>query len=190
MKVFFTASQRGRKEFGKYYNIIIDELKKSGYTLIDDDILNKTPNQLYKQLETGRKANVEFYKNKLDHIQQSDIVVFESSTHSLSVGFVIEKALEYNKPTVVLYFKENCPYFLSGDEDEKLVLKNYNEKNLIKILNSALELAKERRDKRFNFFISPKLLNYLEKTSKNMGITKSKFIRNLLLEHMKKHTVI
>lgn len=71
-------------------------------------------------------------------------------------------------------------------EEEKLIIKQYNEKNIKKVIKEAIDIARERRDKRFNFFISPKLLEYLEKASFNDGVTKSKFIRNLITEHMRK----
>jgi uncharacterized short protein YbdD (DUF466 family) len=101
----------------------------------------------------------------------------------------MQKALEDNKPVIILYFNQNTPLFMSGVEDEKLFVANYSEKNIKKVVRNSLEQAKERRDKRFNFFISPKLLEYLEKMSKEEGITKSKFIRNLILEHMHKEPV-
>ncbi len=187
MKVFFTASQRGKKEFGPHYLSIQKGIKAAGYTLIEDDIASTAPNKLYDDLEGGgQKASVDFYKNKLEKIEKADMNVFECSTHSLSIGFVIEKSLQANKPTIVLYYKDLIPYFLTGSEDEKLLLKSYDDNNLTSVLNNSLTLARERRDKRFNFFISPKLLEYLEKTSKEQGVTKSKFIRNLILAHMKK----
>jgi predicted DNA binding CopG/RHH family protein len=52
---------------------------------------------------------------------------------------------------------------------------------------ALLDHAREKRDKRFNFFISPKLLEFLEKTSNGDGITKSKYIRNLIVEHMRQN---
>lgn len=189
MKVFFTASQRGKKEFGKYYNLIASQIKELGLNLLEDDILNIKSKEFYNNLEYNHDANVKFYKTKLESLEQADINIFEISAHSLSIGFVIEKSLELNKPTIVLYYSSNKPLLLMGNEDEKLILKSYTEKNLKEILQQAVALAKERRDKRFNFFISPKLLNYLENMSKKLGITKSKFIRNLLLDHMKRTNV-
>lgn len=186
MKVFFTASQRGKKEFGEYYKKIYQEIKNAGYDVVEDDLASLSVDQFYSKLEKGgRKTNIEFYKKKIQHIKEADIIILECSFHSLSIGYIIEKALELNKPTIVLYLRDNQPYFLEGVEDEKLIIKSYNDKNLARILIEVFELAKERRDKRFNFFISPKLLNYLESTSKKYSITKSTFIRNLILEHKK-----
>jgi predicted DNA binding CopG/RHH family protein len=58
-----------------------------------------------------------------------------------------------------------------------------------KTLRELLENAREKRDKRFNFFISPKLLEFLENTSNTEGVTKSKYIRNLIVEHMRENKV-
>ena len=187
MKVFFTASQRGKEKFGQYYKIITDEITNLGYKLLEDDISKLGTEQFYKTMkESGRKANIGFYQNKIKHIHDADIVVFECSEHSLSIGFVIEKALEFNKPTVVLYLKDHEPFFLEGSDDEKLILCQYTEKSIKKVIKGAITLARERRDKRFNFFISPKLLDYLEEASNELAITKSTFIRNLIMDHKKR----
>jgi len=112
--------------------------------------------------------------------------VFYCSFGSLSIGFIIERSLEFNKPTIVLYYKDNLPFFLSGIKDEKVIVMKYDDDTIVQVVEKALQIASELRDKRFNFFISPELLSYLESSSKKEGVTKSLFIRNLLLEHRKK----
>ncbi len=188
MKILFTASQRGKEFFESQYKIINQAVEKLGHTNVSDDLLNTSKNKFYDELQKGgREANVELYKIKMKNLQEADICLFECSTHSLSIGFIIQKALELNKPTIVLYYEENIPHFIVGVQDEKLIIRSYNEKNIETVLKEAIEEASELRDKRFNFFISPRLLAYLEQTSNEMGITKSTFIRNLIQEHMKKH---
>ncbi len=189
MKIFFTASQRGKKQFGTLYTKIHDLVTKSGYVTLQDDILSDAPEDLYKALESGdHKTQTDFYNKKIDMIQKSDMCIFETSTHSLSIGFIIQKALEFNKPTIVLYIKDHKPLFFSGVDNEKLILQEYDEKNLETQLSSAIQDALHLREKRFNFFISPSLLSYLEQSSKKEGITKSTFIRNLILAHKKKNS--
>lgn len=191
MKVFFTASQRGKKDFGKYYQKIFEEIKKQqGCIVIKDDLLTESQSEFYRKLdEGGRKANIELFKEKMLHLHESDVNIFDCSYHSLSTGYLIEKSLVLNKPTVVLYYKNNESYLLEGADNEKLIVRSYNEKNISKIIREVISLSKERRDKRFNFFISPKLLGYLEKVSKHEGTTKSTFIRSLILEHMRKSQI-
>ena len=123
----------------------------------------------------------------IDGIQSADICLFEATTPSLAVGFLIQRALEYSKPTIVLYYKENMIYFLSGIEDEKLIKQSYDEKNFKKVLRASFAKAREKRDKRFNFFLSPKLLNYIEEASKARSITKSKLLRDMIVNDMREN---
>lgn len=186
MKVYFTASLRGAEDYRELYKNIFEEIRKAGYIHLDEEIFQLHSTDYYKELEKkGRDAYVDLYKRKVKSIQSSDICIFECSMHSLSIGFQIQKALEYNKPVVALHYKNDIPHFLSGIHDDKLLIREYDEKNLKKVIKQALNDARERRDKRFNFFISPKLLSYLEDTSKKEGLTKSKFIRNLIVDHMR-----
>lgn len=188
MKVYLSASPRGDKDFGEYYKKLYDELVKLGYQHVNNEIIKLSSDEFAKDMnDRGREAQLDLFNRKIKAIKEADICIFETSIHSLGVGFLVNKALEFGKPTVVLYFRENVPYFISGAEDEKLIIREYNEKNVKKIVKEAIDIARERRDKRFNFFISPKLLEYLEKASKEEGVTKSKFIRNLIMGHMREN---
>jgi len=182
---------RGRDDFKIYYHKIYNEIKALGYEHLDHEIINFDRDHYYEKLEKeGRKGYVELYQKKMQYLHEADICVFECSLHSLSIGFIIQRALDFNKPTVVLYYKENLPHFLMGAQEEKLMIRSYNEQNMKKVLKEILKDAWERKDKRFNFFITPKMLNYLEKASKAEGVTKSKFIRSLIFWYMKNHPLI
>jgi hypothetical protein len=185
MKAFFTTSQRGKRYFEDYYLQIGDILKKLNLELIDDDIFVLTSDQFYKKLEKeGRDAYVRVYKRKIKSIQEADICIFECSINSLSTGFVLQKSLEMRKPTIALYYKDNMPYFLSGISDEKFLIHSYNNNNLQEILSNLINKTRSLQSSRFNFFISPRLLNYVEKASKRKNISKSMFIRDLISSHM------
>ncbi len=188
MKVFFTASLRGQDEFGKFYHAIFKDVELMGFKNLDDEIL-KLPASYYESIQKqGKHAFIDLYQRKIRAVQEADICIFEGSMPSLSIGFLIQKALDFNKPTIILYYDKNTPQFISGIDEEKLIVKQYLEKDLKEVLKAAIEEAKHLQDKRFNFFISPDMLNYLEKASKAEGITKSTFIRNLILNHKKKHS--
>lgn len=188
MKVFYTASMRGQKEFKKHYEKIYHTIEELGYTQLDDELIQGESNTYYDILaKQGRKAYMDLYKRTMRLLHEADICIFECSLHSLSIGFIIEKSLNLNKPTIVLYHKDNLPHLLMGVDEEKLLLRNYTDQNIKKVLKETLRAARERKDKRFNFFITPKLLHYLVKISKEQGITKSKFIRSLIFDYMKKN---
>ena len=187
MKVFFTATYQGENHFGKFYKLIYDEIKKLGFDHLDDEAISISYEKYVSRMAKGRAAQVENYHSKLAAIQKADICVLETSAHSLGLGFIVQKSLELAKPTIVLYYKDAVPYFLTGIEDDKLIVKSYNDKNLNKVLEDAMKLAREKRDKRFNFFLSPKLLNYIESASKDRGVTKSKLLRDMIVKHMREN---
>jgi hypothetical protein len=168
MKIFFAGSPRGHKD-----------------SHLDDDLIEQDYASFENKLKEGRSAYVAWYQKKINGINLSDICVFETSIHSIGVGFLIQKALDQSKPVIVLYYKKNIPYFLSGVEDDKLLSVSYDETNYKRVLKKSLDQAREKRDKRFNFFLSPKLLQYIDDASKERGITKSKLLRDMIVNHMR-----
>lgn len=179
---------RGQKIYRNYYQKIYHTIEELGYTHLDNDLITFNRTAYYDKFEKeGRSAYIDLYKRKMQALHEADICIFECSLHSLSIGFVIEKSLDFNKPTIALYYKDHLPHFLMGAQEEKLIIRSYTEQTIKRVLKETLKDARERKDKRFNFFITPKLLNYLEKISKQQGVTKSKFIRSLIFEYMKKN---
>ncbi|MFA9288355.1 MAG: CopG family transcriptional regulator [Weeksellaceae bacterium] len=187
MKIFYTATYQGKDQFGAYYRQIYDEIKKLGYTHLDDEVVRITYDEYVNKMNQGRAIQVKNYQETIDFIKNADICVLETSAHSLGLGFIVQKSLEMGKPTIVLHYDEYPPYFLQGIEDEKLIIKSYDEKTLKKAVKDVLQEAREKRDKRFNFFLSPKLLDYLDKASKVEGVTKSKLLRDMILRHMREN---
>ena len=186
MKVFLVSTPRGEGQLRENYKIIYEEITKLGFDHVSK-FIGTTSEDFYSKMSEGREAHVNFYSEMVDSIQAADICIFEASMPSLGVGFLIQRALEYSKPTIVLYYKDNTPYFLSGIQDNKLIVEGYSDSTLKKIIKKVLNDAREKRDKRFNFFLSPKLLNYLEQASNERGVTKSKLLRDMIVRHMREN---
>ncbi len=187
MKVFFTASHRGKNKFGTYYEKIYKLLAELGFKHLSDTVVSVSSAKYYDILDLeGREGYVKEYTRILNTIREADIILFESSYPSLGSGFMIQKSLEMNKPVIAMYLKDNIPTFLAGIQDEKFQLVEYTENTLDQVIRDAVEKAQSLADKRFNFFISPSLLSYLNKASKEEGVTKSTFIRNLINDYKRK----
>ena len=75
---------------------------------------------------------------------------------------------------------------LEGRKDEKLQMVAYTLNNLRGLLDKALDEARKKMDVRFNFFVSPKILVYLDWVAKKRMIHRSVFLRNLIEREMKK----
>ncbi|MFZ2206921.1 MAG: hypothetical protein WA061_06295 [Microgenomates group bacterium] len=187
MKVYFAASVRGFSFYSQEYKAIEDGLRGVKCNLTTASYEKEEVKRFYDNLENGGlKAQNEYFNNTIETIKNSDVNIFECSSPSLGIGFQVERSLEYNKPTIILYLKGHVPHFFAGTDNEKMLLKEYTVSTAKEVVESSIEEANHIADKRFNFFISPSLLTYLENTSKKMGITKSTFIRSLIVEHMRK----
>jgi len=153
MKIFFIASMRGRELNLNLYKEIVQVLEKTGNKVFAQHIL-KTEQSRLDTLDADQK--IEFHKNILEGIKNSDIVVAEASYPSLSIGFLLSFSLECGKPTVVLY-KENeeLPNLLSTlEKSEKLISLKYKDFAEIKnMLGNYVEDAGQQMDVRFNVSI-------------------------------------
>jgi hypothetical protein len=188
MKIYFTAPIRGVDNIDESIRVIYETIKKLGYVHVDNIVerLNQGRSFYDKLDKGGKNTHTSYFDETVNKIKKADMNIFECSVPSLGIGFQIEKSLDDNKPTIILYMKNSTPHFLAGTQNDKLFLKEYTKENLTQVVAEAIEEAKHAADKRFNFFISPSLLSFLEEESRRFDMTKSAFIRKLLLDHKKR----
>lgn len=180
MKIYFTASLRGKKNFQKEYQFIVRSLEELGHQ-IQEHILEIDPK---KPEQESHEEKVKIYQKLLGLIKTSALIVAETSFSSVSVGHEISLALEFHKPVIALHLENHRPRFLEGNPDPKLQILPYNSASLKKDLKEALQIAIDQTDIRFNFFISPKTVAYLDWVAKNRKIPRSVFLRNLIKKEM------
>lgn len=180
MKIYFTASARGVDNLSNNYSLIHQYIEDLEHTNLDNNVLQKKEN-IYGN---DHSARVKLYNEAMAKIKKSDLVVLEVSTHSLSMGFVMQKALELGKPVVALYKKGFDPYFASGIVNDKLQVVEYTDYDLKEVLLTAINFASDQQDTRFNFFISPRHQNYLDWIAKHRKLPRSVYLRDLIEKDM------
>ena len=184
VKAYFTASLRGKQSLFSNYQAIVKVLKGMGYQTYSDHILKEDAAEVaIKQTEVEKKS---FYRQLLSRVKAADVIVAEISHPSVSVGHEISFAMDLNKIVVVLYTEGNGSILLEGSDDKRLKMVQYDLNNLEKVLAKAIEEAKKEADVRFNFFVSPKILSYLDWVSQRKMLPRSVFLRNLIEREMKK----
>lgn len=183
MRIYFTASLHGKKEFGDNYKKIVETMAKLGHKVFSEHIVNFEKPSLGNLSKEEAKKN---YGKILGEIKKGDVVVAEVSTQSLSVGHELTEAISLNKPVVIMYTGDNRPGLLFGSTYDKLQMCEYKSENLEVKVREALEEATKHTDVRFNFFVSPKILNYLDWVAQKRMIPRSVFLRNLIEKEMKK----
>lgn len=183
MKAYFTAALYQKAKFDDKYHQIVEILKQNDFDVFEDT----TKVSLEEAVDKSDSERVDYYKRVLKWIDKSNLVVAEASFPStLSIGHEITLASEKGKPVIVLYMEGRDPSFLLGLKSDKIIWVEYNEKNLSEMLTKALVKAKDQSDVRFNFFVSPKILNYLDWVAKKRMTPRSVFLRDLIEKEMKK----
>ena len=185
MKVFFVASPRSANKEPNLFLRINNLLSKEA-NLLGNMVPQWTKGNVSDFYNGTHKERIEHFKKTMEYVKKADAVFVELSEHSMSMGYIVNKALENSKPVVALYKKGFEPYFFSGIEDSKLVIMQYTEENLEEVLKEALIRIKNHSDVRFNFFVSPKILAYLDWVAQKRMIPRSVFLRNLIEREMKK----
>jgi 2'-deoxynucleoside 5'-phosphate N-hydrolase len=176
VKVYFVASPRFVLKDTQLFENIFGVLNEKTQ-LIDDSVL--------KWIKKGFSYD-SCYKTALDKIKKADVVVVEVTGHSMSMGFVIVKAMELNKPVIALYKDKGKQVFLKWMNNNRLIMAPYNKSNMVKVIDNSLKQTAKLIDLRFNFFVNSSILNYLDWVSNHKMIPKSVFLRRLIEKEMKK----
>lgn len=183
MKIYFSASRLYKEQYSRNYESIVSVLKSGDCKLIDNTNFSPSPSGFDMPDEERRKL----YKAVVKNMDMCDLCVFEASYPStIHIGHEITLALEKSKPVIVLYTKAHEPILFRGITSDKLTWIEYNDDNLSSLLNKAIEKSKKEVDVRFNFFVSPKILNYLDWVAEKRMVPRSVFLRNLIEKEMKK----
>jgi len=181
MKVYFNASPRFKKENSVLLNQIYSKIEDLGYKQTSNFIKSVDVSEFYNLDEN---AVSDFYKKTLKSLKSADIVVLETSTPSFAVGYLVSQALNLSKPVIALHLKGNEPFFIQGSESEKLQIVEYTKDSMESDLKVALDYASDQQDTRFNFFISPKIANYLDWVAKSKRLPRAVYLRRLIEEHL------
>lgn len=184
MRAYFTASVVGKKQYLDKYLTIIELLEKSGVDVSAEHILSATEDKI--RLET-RNERVALQKKLEMLVNDADFLIAETSFPSISVGYEIALALHRGKPVLVLYSQGDAPSLIVNNEEEKLVVEKYDEKNIATIISDFVNYVRGGADTRFTFFITSEIGSYLEKMAKKSKVPKSVYLRNLIAEDIRKN---
>jgi hypothetical protein len=184
MKIYFTASLSGKKEYGENYQKIIKALDELDFDVEADHIMGVEYSKILKQTPNEK---ISFYKKTNRSIKSADLILAEVSFPSVNVGHEITLALDYNKPVIALHLPGKEPHLLEGIVSEKLKVVSYTLDNLKQVIEEVLDASKSQMDVRFNFFIPPKIGAYLDWIAKHKKLPRAVFLRRLIEEHMRRN---
>ena len=184
MKIYFTAAINALNDHGDNYKKIVEILESMGHEVISNHILNTD----LKTINSQTQEDIEKYYVKMQtNLKNSDILVSEVSFPStVHVGHELTLALEKDKPALALYLKGKKPVLLWGITSDKFHVSEYDEKTLKHVLKESVKYLSEQMDSRFNFFVSPKIVNYLDWIAKKKRLPRAVYLRKLIEKDMEK----
>lgn len=185
MKVYFSASISEMNPTAKdNYKSIVDTLESFGHSVIANHVLMRNSDSYDGQDE---KEAISIQRKLTKWKKQADLVVVEVSNKSFGVGQEISMAVSSNKPVIALYNSDKEPHILKDEGTDLILLVKYNQQNLRQVLKEAVEYSAEQQDIRFNFFISPYLVHYLDWVAKTKRVPRSVYLRDLIEKDMKEN---
>lgn len=177
LNIYFTASLSAKEKYLKNYKAIIDYLESKGHKVIFDHILNATEKSI--QMST-REERLDFH-NQLQHwIQDCDCMIVEASFPSMSVGYEVGMALRNGKHVLIMYGEGDAPSLFGHHKDDRIIAEKYTFPNIQHTIDDFLRYVKKHDDMRFTFFLSSRLMNYLEDVAREKKVPKSVYLRDLI----------
>ncbi|MGI5827562.1 MAG: hypothetical protein ACOX6V_00905 [Patescibacteria group bacterium] len=182
MRIYFTAAISAASQYGDNYRQIVKHLKDMGHTVVAEHILDVKLNII---LEESQKESVRYYKRMQQELAKADLLVAEVSFPStVHVGHELTLALENEKPVLALHVKGRRPVLLWGNSSEKFYVEEYDLQNLKRVLEYSIDYLSEQKDVRFNFFVSPRIADFLNSVSKKRKMPRAVYLRRLIEKDM------
>jgi len=171
MNIFFTAPYSGKKDYQKYYDLIISYIKNTGATVSSPELDKNFP----------LPSQSPHYQKIKEGILASDAAIMEISKECFQLGHEATIATQNKKHVLCLSQFENF-----GDKINNRYFHGakYSELNLEEIIIDFINsLHHHQFDQRFNFFLSANQLQTLDQNATKNNQTKSDFLRSLIDNH-------
>jgi 2'-deoxynucleoside 5'-phosphate N-hydrolase len=183
MKIHFVGSLAGNKD---NYRMIINTIKKLGYEVVTEHSISRVLDDI-KDEEPEDSRN--YVKKMMNWIKKSDIVIVEVTQPEVGSGYELALGLQNEKPVIAMYTDGKDPKVLvgQGEISEKVQVVEYDADDIREVLAMAIDMAKDQQDVRFNFFVSPKIVRFLDWISKKKKMPRAVYLRRLIEKDMEKN---
>lgn len=179
MRIFYTASFYGKQAYQEQYDLVRATIKEFSVDLIspeEGNYLDVIDPKTRKRLEG--KPKLIHYEAIRQGIHLADAVIIEATHEDIQLGHEVTLALMEKKPMLVLSTKEDFSKKIIHDY---LFGARYTKATIKGILQDFfVNVRQMRHARRFNMFLYPSQVEYLEKISVKQGMNMSEYIRHLI----------
>jgi len=184
MKIYFSGPiSRVDPKIRENYDLIIKKAKELGHIVFAEHLINKKPEDIRKQTEEEAIAVQRIMTKRKKY---ADLVILEVSTPSFGVGQEIAFALANNKQVIAMHLPRHEPHLLRDEGEDSLYIVEYTRDTIKEVLEDYIDITKDQMDVRFNFFVSPKIVNYLDWIAKKRKMPRAVYLRRLIENDLEK----
>lgn len=176
MHIIFIPSEIAQDK--KLNETIVSFCTSQGHKVFDATIDEKsTPDDVKKKIN-----------DLIAEIKQTDAIIFEVTQPSFNQGRYLTLALQNHKSILLLYRDNLSSEFVSTEQSRLISTYEYQKNDTISLENGIKEfiklVKKQRLLYRFNLMISKDLNSYLMDKSREQGVSKADYLRNLIVQDM------
>jgi hypothetical protein len=183
MKIFYTASYFGKEKYQSYYDLVLNALRDHDIEIISPEIGNYRQILKTKDIDRLKDEKSIHYEAVRRGIMMCDAVIIEVSHEDFQLGHEATLAALNNKPVLCLSIYEdfsekiNSKYFFGA---------KYSKYSIGGIVSKFLDrVDRDLLNQRFNMFLSPNQVQYLEDCARVNRMNKSEYVRKLIDEDMR-----
>lgn len=194
MKIFYTSSRSGKGEYQDNYNLILKTIESFKVELVSTEggnyieMLSLEARKRFKSVEELRKDWFWHYQAIRNGIHWSEAFIVEISNEDFQLGHEVTLALMEKKPVLCLSANEDWQkkihhdYFFAAKYSQKTI-QGIIQDFLVKVRSLTLS-------RRFNLFLYPHQVDYLEKAARKYGTNMSDYIRRLINLDRRSHAAV
>jgi len=187
MKVYFTCSTaeffEHKNEYFAIRDLLVAEnhiLTRDWLTITEDALVN------YRNTLTNVK---QIYTQCIEALREADLVIVEDTVSNFSTGHQITLALQYKRPTLVLWKKDKPKQFkkmfIHGIESDFLEVTEYSIETLETIIKTFIAKYSHAEEKnRFHLVLSGVERQYLDWAQYHKNKSRTVMLRESLRKEM------
>jgi hypothetical protein len=182
MYVYYTSSTEWTRKNRSLFRKVLLLLKDLDFKNTNDYV-----NYLLENIPNPDEDKKDFHIRVRKRIKKADLLIADISNPSVTLGTLIEYAINNNIPVLSLVekkYKHDTPSLIKHYDSRLFTLLEYEKQNIDTVLKKYFENFRKGKIK-FNAFITPELDSYMNWYSKKFHISKSDFVRELIFQKMK-----
>lgn len=185
MKIFYTASYLGKQKYQKTYNEVLKAIQATGAEVLSPEVGNYQSILTQKEIEDLKFPKKIHYEAIRKGIMTCDAAIIEISNEDFQLGHEATLAIQNKKYVLCLSIYED---FSEKIDNLYFHAAKYNEYNVEEIVDTFIKrVGQDQFSERFNMFLAPSQVQYLEKKATEEGLNKSEYVRKLIDQDMKIH---